>query len=165
MRLGAGCREFEPLHSDHKKSNTVRYYSFYFCIEYVLTSDILNTSSRLPALGYEHDRCRQQKQGVFIGVAVKIVSDEQERPTILGTARGGIAEDVGKKHFYTIRYYSFIFFLLYFPSVFCLSIQSSIQVAIRFYLSQLLRQGGLLSNDFYSYGMQDKSRYQELMNQ
>jgi hypothetical protein len=31
--LGAGCREFEPLHSDHKKSNTFWYCSFYFCIE------------------------------------------------------------------------------------------------------------------------------------
>ncbi len=29
-RQSRGCREFEPLHSDHKKSNTVRYCSFYF---------------------------------------------------------------------------------------------------------------------------------------
>ena len=34
-------------------------------------------------------------------VAVKIVSDEQERPTILGTARGGEAEDVGGSNPFT----------------------------------------------------------------
>ena len=38
--------------------------------------------------GKEHDRRRWRIQGVWVGVAVKIVSDEQERPTILGTARG-----------------------------------------------------------------------------
>ncbi len=38
---------------------------------------------------------------MFIGVAVKIVSDEQERPTILGTARGGEAEDVGGSNPFT----------------------------------------------------------------
>ena len=63
--LGAGCREFEPLHSDHKKSNAFGYYSFYFCIEYVLILDFLNTNRRLPALGYEHDRLLWRKQGVI----------------------------------------------------------------------------------------------------
>ena len=38
--------------------------------------------------GKEHDRVLWTGQGVWVGVAVKIVSDEQERPTILGTARG-----------------------------------------------------------------------------
>ena len=86
--LGAGCREFEPLHSDHKKSNTEWYYSFYFCVEYVLTTGILNISGRLPALGNKTKRVRWTIQQGFVGVAVKIVSDEQERQTILGTARG-----------------------------------------------------------------------------
>ena len=38
---------------------------------------------------------------MFIGAAVKIVSDEQERLTILGTARGGVAEDVGGSNPFT----------------------------------------------------------------
>ena len=38
--------------------------------------------------GKERDRALRAMQGVWVGVAVKIVSDEQERPTILGTARG-----------------------------------------------------------------------------
>ena len=49
-------------------------------------------------------------QGVFIGAAVKIVSDEQERLTILGTARGGVTEDVGGSNPFTptkqTRYFS-----------------------------------------------------------
>lgn len=35
------------------------------------------------------------------GAAVEIDSDEQERPTILGTARGGEAEDVGGSNPFT----------------------------------------------------------------
>ena len=38
--------------------------------------------------GNTRDRVLWTKQGAFVGVVVKIVSDEQERPTILGTTRG-----------------------------------------------------------------------------
>ena len=51
--------------------------TFIFCNELVSIPDILNTNRRLPALGYEHDRILWMIQGVFIGVAVKIVRSEQ----------------------------------------------------------------------------------------
>ena len=120
--LGAGCREFEPLHSDQIKVSTIRLELLFFCNELVLIPNFLNTIRRLPALGTTRDRVRGTMQGVNgapekrkllrglepqrsyelfdwnekticvvmwrKGVAVKIVSDEQERSTILGTAKG-----------------------------------------------------------------------------
>ena len=76
ISLGAGCREFEPLHSDHKKSNTFWYYSFYFCSK-LFNFFTFCSQSRFPALGYKHDRRQWRIQGVLIGVAVKIVRCEQ----------------------------------------------------------------------------------------
>ena len=77
--------------------NTYRaYYSRSGILRYlVYDSDRINQvifacQQPFGAWGYEHDRIRWMIQGVFIGVAVKIVSDEQERPTILGTARGAL---------------------------------------------------------------------------
>ena len=101
LGLGPRCRGFESLHSDHKKNNTVWYCSFYFCIEIILILQHFNQIKRPLGLGYEHDCRRWRMQGVFIGAAVKIVSDEQERLTILGTARGGVAEDVGGSNPFT----------------------------------------------------------------
>ena len=101
LGLGPRCRGFESLHSDHKKNNTVWYCSFYFCIEIILILQHFNQIKRPLGLGYEHDCRRWRMQGVFIGAAVKIVSDEQERLTILGTARGGVTEDVGGSNPFT----------------------------------------------------------------
>ncbi len=64
-------------------------------------------------MGKEHDRRLWRKQGVRVGVAVKIsrANGEQE---ILVTARGGEAEDVGSKReaFYPLQkqWYTIIVF-------------------------------------------------------
>ncbi len=44
-------------------------------------------------MGNKSDRCRWQGEGRFVGVAVKIERSKSEQ-SILGTARGGVAEDV-----------------------------------------------------------------------
>ena len=71
--LGAGCREFKSLHSDHKSHNAFRHCGFYFCNERFLIPDILKPNRRLPALGYEHDCVLRTVEGVLIGAAVKIL--------------------------------------------------------------------------------------------
>ncbi|MBE7035650.1 MAG: hypothetical protein E7402_06025 [Ruminococcaceae bacterium] len=47
---------------------------------------------QVPVLGSNADRCRWQREGGVAGAAVKIERSKRER-TILGTARGGVAED------------------------------------------------------------------------
>ena len=87
LRSGRRGCGFKSRHLDQKKTDSYCYpFSFYLNEE--LNSQALIFPNVFGTWGYEHDRIRWMIQGVFIGVAVKIVSDEQERPTILGTARG-----------------------------------------------------------------------------
>ncbi len=96
--LGAGCREFEPLHSDQKDCNAVGI-AVFFCDECL--------NQRHPA----------SKAGSCFGHRIRPlpVADEgsmrwrsgqnrqrrNECPTILGTARGGVAEDAGSSSLFT----------------------------------------------------------------
>ena len=86
-RSGRGGCGFKSRHLDQKQEIGVSL-SLVFYLNEELKLQPLLFPNVFGTWGYEHDRIRWMIQGVFIGVAVKIVSDEQERPTILGTARG-----------------------------------------------------------------------------
>ncbi len=87
LRSGRRGCGFKSRHLDQKQEIGVSL-SLVFYHNDELNSQALLFPNVFGTWGYEHDRIRWMIQGVFIGVAVKIVSDEQERPTILGTARG-----------------------------------------------------------------------------
>ena len=86
-RSGRGGCGFKSRHLDQKQE-IGRCLSLVFYLNEELKLQPLLFPNVFGTWGYEHDRIRWMIQGVFIGVAVKIVSDEQKRPTILGTARG-----------------------------------------------------------------------------